>query len=296
MVKIVERYFSEGSAIPPGLYLVSTPIGNARDITLRALDTLAGADALAAEDTRNARKLLGLHGLRLGGRLLYSYSDHNAEVRVPQLIALLREGKSVALLSDAGTPMISDPGLRLVRASVSEGIPVIPVPGASALLSALCLSALPTDRFIFAGFAPSASGARKNFYSGLADARETIVIFESPKRLRASIEDMIQSFGGERQAAACREITKKFEEARRGTLAEIAASFSATEPRGEFTIVIGGAAESKFSDREIRECIAAAMEEMSVRDAAAFASSSIGVSKSVAYRIALELKRELSRN
>ncbi len=279
----------------PGLYLVSTPIGNARDITLRALDTLELSDALAAEDTRTARRLLGIHGIGLRGRTLLSYRDHNAEAQIPKLISLLKDGKSVALLSDAGTPMISDPGFRLVRSAVAEGLPVIPVPGASAVLPALCLSALPTDKFLFAGFVPSAGRARKNFLSELAKSRETVVLFESPNRLCRSLSDMIAAFGGERPAAACREITKKFEESRRGTLDEILAHFSEVEPIGEFTIVIGGAPERTVSDDEVRERIAEAMKEMSLRDAAAFASDSLGVARSAAYGIALELKRRQSR-
>ena len=296
MGKTIAKKFRGSDAIPPGLYIVSTPIGNARDISLRALDALSGSDALVAEDTRTARKLLGLHGIGLGGRQLYSYSDHNAETRTPQLIGLLRAGKSVALLSDAGTPMISDPGYQLVKAAVEDSIAVMPVPGPSAILSALCISALPTNRFLFAGFAPSASGARKSFFSELAKSRETVVLFEAPNRLRESLGDMVLSFGGERPAAACREMTKKFEEARRGTLEEISAYFSAVKPRGEFTIVVGGARESTISEGEIRECVANAMKEMSLRDAAAYAAGSLGVAKSVAYRIALEVKREGSIN
>lgn len=296
MAESIGRISSDGNAISPGLYLVSTPIGNARDITLRALDTLEKADALAAEDTRTARKLLGFHGIGMRGRRLYSYRDHNAEVQIPKLISILRGGKSVALISDAGTPMISDPGFRLVQAVVSDGISVFPVPGASALLSALCLSALPTDRFQFAGFLPSARNARKKYLAELKNVRETIVLFEAPSRLGESLEDMVATFGGERPAAACREMTKKFEEAHRGTLNNIAEYFSAVKPKGEFTIVIGGAQEELVSTEEVRECVAEALKEMSLRDAVEFASSSLGVAKGVAYRIALEHKRREETN
>ena len=213
--------------VPPGLYLTAVPIGNARDITLRALDMLAAVDAIACEDTRVTGKLLGLYGI--SGSLI-SYHDHNADKMRPAILKRIAQGQSVALVSDAGTPLISDPGYKLVRAAQDQGLTVTCLPGASAPLAGLLLSGLPSDRFLFAGFAPSRSAARRAFFASLSPVQATLVFFESAKRLPASLADLAATLG-DREAAVTRELTKRFEEARRGTLASLAEHYRPWEVR-----------------------------------------------------------------
>jgi len=199
-------------SLESALYFVATPIGAARDITLRGLDILARADVLAAEDTRNTKRLLDIHGVDLGARWIVPYHDHNGAAQRPKLIAALKEGKSVAYMSDAGTPLIADPGFALARDVIAAGLKVRAAPGASALLTALAVAGLPTDRFFFAGFLPPKTGARQKELGLLAPVPGTLVFYESPKRIHGSLTDMVQVLGGDRQAAVCRELTKKFEE------------------------------------------------------------------------------------
>ena len=205
------------STLGSGLYLVATPIGNARDITLRALDVLAGADVLAAEDTRQTRKLLEIHGIKRSGPVV-PYHDHNGPAQRPRLLAAMAEGRSVALVSDAGTPLVADPGYRLAVEAAAAGHAVTAVPGASALLAALAVAALPTDRFLFAGFLPPRQAARRRALAELAAVPATLVFYKSPRRLAASLADMAAVLGAERAAAVCRELTKRFEEATRAPL------------------------------------------------------------------------------
>ncbi|MCY4548310.1 MAG: 16S rRNA (cytidine(1402)-2'-O)-methyltransferase [Defluviicoccus sp.] len=275
--------------IPPGLHLVSTPIGNLRDITLRALDTLRGADLIACEDTRVTRKLLTAYGIQ--GRLA-AYHDHNAARAGPALIARLEAGEAVALVSDAGTPLISDPGFRLVGEAVARGIPVTALPGPSAPLAALVLSGLPTDRFHFAGFAPPRPAARRTFLRALADMDATLVLLESPRRLAAALADMNAVFGP-RQAAVARELTKLHEEVVHGDLASLAAGYAGeSPPRGEIVIVIGppGMAEPA-GDAEIDARLGEALATMSVRDAAALVAEATNAPRRRVYRRALALAR-----
>jgi 16S rRNA (cytidine1402-2'-O)-methyltransferase len=206
------------NAIPPGLHFVATPIGAARDITLRALDILAGADVLAAEDTRTLRHLMEMHGVALNGRMVLAYHDHNGDQMRPRLIEALKAGKSVAYASEAGTPLVADPGFQLARAAIDEGLTVLAAPGPSALLCALSVSGLPTDRFFFAGFLPPKSAARKTSLRDLAQVPGSIIFYESPRRIDACLRDMIETLGPNRQAAICRELTKRFEEILRGNL------------------------------------------------------------------------------
>lgn len=279
--------------LAPGLYVVATPIGAARDITLRALDILRTADLLAAEDTRSLRRLMAIHGIRRDGRTIIAYHDHNAGQQLPRLIAALRDGRSVALVSDAGTPLVADPGYRLVREAQAADLPVRSAPGASALLAALAVAGLPTDRFLFAGFLPVKAGARTRSLAELAAVPATLVFFESPRRLAGSLAAMAETLGAERQAAVCRELTKRFEEVRRGTLGELAAAHAAEgPPKGEIVVVIGPPPERVAGPEALDEALAAALEGASVRDAADSVARSLGLPRRVVYARALEISRE----
>ena len=273
--------------LPCGLYLTAVPIGNARDITLRALDTLAAVDAIACEDTRVTGKLLGLYGI--SGSLI-SYHDHNADKMRPAILKRIAEGQSVALVSDAGTPLISDPGYKLVRAAQEQGLPVTCLPGASAPLTGLLLSGLPSDRFLFAGFPPSRSAARRSFFASFAQVPATLLFFESAKRLPASLADLAATLG-DREAAVTRELTKRFEEARRGTLEELADHYRTDgPPKGEVVLVVGppGAAPV-MGDAEIDALLREAMERLSLRDAAAAVAEASGRPRRAVYQRALAL-------
>ncbi|WP_142849058.1 16S rRNA (cytidine(1402)-2'-O)-methyltransferase [Telmatospirillum sp. J64-1] len=279
-----------GSKPAAGLYLVATPIGNIRDITLRALDVLAGADLVACEDTRVTAKLLGLLGLKAP---LFAYHDHNADRAGPALLEKLRAGLAVALVSDAGTPLVSDPGFRLVRACVEEGIPVTSLPGPSAPLTALQLSGLPSDRFLFAGFLPNKSSARRTVLAELAGVPATLIFFESPHRLAESLEDMAAVLGG-RDAAVARELTKLFEEVRRAPLPTLAAHYAeAGGPKGEVVVVVGPPGEAEAASAEdVDALLRDALADASVRDAAATVAAATGRPRREIYARALELAKE----
>ena len=270
----------------PGLYLTATPIGNAADITLRALTILANCDAIVAEDTRVTSRLLSVHGIV---RPLLVYNDHNAASMRPKLLQRLRGGARLALVSDAGTPLVSDPGYKLVRDALEEGIPVFPVPGASAVLAALISSGLPTDRFLFAGFLPQKGGERR---AGLADLREipaTLVFFESAQRLAASLTDMAEILGS-RPAAVAREITKLYEEVRRGTLDQLAGHYAGTPPKGEIVVVVGPPeGEGTPDESHIDHLLKQALPFMPVKAAAALIAEATGASRNAVYRRALLL-------
>ncbi len=223
---------------PGTLYLCATPIGNLEDITLRVLSVLKSVDYLAAEDTRRTIKLLNHYEIKVP---LISYHEHNRRQKGPQLIELLQQGKNIALVSDAGTPGISDPGYDLVCLAIEHGINVIPLPGPTAFVAALIASGLPTDRFVFEGFLPKARGERLKVVAGLRGETRTLVFYESPHRLLATLAELATALG-DRPAAAAREITKKFEEISRGTISELQAKFGAAAPRGEFTLIVGGSA------------------------------------------------------
>lgn len=277
----------ERKPLAAGLYLVSTPIGAARDITLRALDVLASADVLAAEDTRTLRHLMEIHGVPLDGRALVACHDHNEEGVAARLLRAVAEGKSVAYASEAGTPLVSDPGFVLARAAVAEGLPVLAAPGASAVLAALAVAGLPTDRFLFAGFAPSARSGRVRFLEELREVTATLVLYESPKRVAALLEDAAAVLGAARAAAVCRELTKRFEEVRRGTLGELAAALADEEPRGEIVVVIDRGAEVAADAATWEEALDRAMETLSVKDAAAMVAEAYGLPRREVYQVAL---------
>ena len=272
--------------LQPGLYLVATPIGNLRDITLRALDVLGAADLVVCEDTRVTAKLLAAYGLQ---KKTISYNDHNADKQRAPLLAKLGNGARVALVSDAGTPLVSDPGYKLVRDALDLGIAVTPVPGPSAPLSALQLSGLPTDRFVFTGFCPPKSEGRKKSFQEWMNTKATLLIFETGPRLADSLRDMAEIFGADRPAAVVREITKKFEEARRDTLDNLAAHYADNEALGEIVVVVGPAGDAACSDADIKAQLKKALETMSVRDAAAFVAAATGQPKKRVYELALTI-------
>ena len=274
------------NVLQPGLYLVATPIGNLRDITLRALDVLGGADLILAEDTRVAGKLLAAHGL--SGKL-ERYDEHAAARARPKALAALTSGAKVALISDAGTPLVSDPGYRLVREVVDMGIAVHPIPGASALLAALTVAALPTDRFLFAGFPPPKSVARRTFFQELAPIRATLVFYEGGSRLAASLADMAAVFG-ERPAAVARELTKLHETVLRASLAELAADPANAAPKGEIVVLVGPGAERVATADEADVALAEALTRAGPAEAASEVSKALGLNRRDLYRRALDLK------
>ena len=272
-----------------GLCIVATPIGNAGDLGHRALDILNGADLIACEDTRVTAKLLGIYGIQTP---TLSYHEHNARRQLPRLMERLENGETVALVSDAGTPLISDPGYRLIEACLAADVGLTAVPGPSAVMAALVLSGLPTDRFFFQGFVPSKTGQRKTALGELAAVPGSLVVLESAKRLAAMLQDAAEVLGP-RPAAVTRELTKKFEEVRRGTLDELAAHYEqAGPPKGEVTVVIGPPlAAPEVSDAALDELLGAALDAGTVRDAAAEVAAATGLPRRTVYARAVALKQ-----
>ncbi|MBL0941117.1 MAG: 16S rRNA (cytidine(1402)-2'-O)-methyltransferase [Alphaproteobacteria bacterium] len=266
------------------LSIVSTPIGNAEDITLRALSVLKEADLIACEDTRVTSKLLAIHQIHTP---LISYHDHNAEQVRPRIIEALKQGQSIALVSDAGTPLISDPGYKLVRNCVEEGLHVVCVPGPCSVLAALTLSALPTHSFYFAGFAPAKSKARQVFFSDLLGVPGTLIFFESARRLSDSLTDMMTVFGN-RQAVVARELTKKFEEIRKDQLQGLI-NFYATHgaPKGEIVVLLDAGGPQPRKDQDLDELLKIVLEQKSLRDAVELVATTTGVSRRRIYERAL---------
>lgn len=275
-------------SLTPGLYITATPIGNASDITLRALDVLRSCDAIVAEDTRVTSRLLAIHGI---SRPFLIYNDHNAPTMRPKLLQRLREGARLALVSDAGTPLVSDPGHKLVTAALAEGIVVHPVPGPSAALAALTVSGLPSERFLFVGFLPAKTGERRSALGELAPIPATLILFESAQRLAETLRDMAEVLGA-REAAVTRELTKLHEEVRRGRLLELAAFYAeAGAPKGEITLVIGPPdAKIEENPARIDELLAQVLPLMPVRHAATLIADLTGVSKRTVYNRAIALK------
>ncbi|MDF1608337.1 16S rRNA (cytidine(1402)-2'-O)-methyltransferase [Hoeflea sp. YIM 152468] len=273
--------------VTPGLYLVSTPIGNLSDMTLRGLETLGGADIIACEDTRVSRVLLDRYGIITRP---YAYHEHNAERVGPKLMAALTAGKSVALISDAGTPLISDPGYRLSQTAIEAGVPVVPVPGASAPMAALVASGLPSDAFLFAGFLPSKDKARRDRFAGFATTEATLMFFESPNRLAASLKAASDVLGTERPAAVCRELTKAYEEVRRGTLGELAAQYQGENVRGEIVLVIGPGTTPLPSQDDVDALLAKLAAELPAGKAATEAARLTGLVRKDLYQRLLAMK------
>ena len=277
--------------LAPGLYFVATPIGTARDITLRALDVLASADVIAAEDTRSMRRLMDIHGVGLGDRPLLAYHDHNGRRMRPRILAELAAGRSVAYASEAGMPLIADPGFDLSRAVSEAGFAVTCAPGASAVTTALTLAGLPTDKFLFAGFLPNSSSQRKSALRGLRDIPATLVFYESPKRLAAMLRDAAACLDENRAATVCRELTKKFEDVRPGTLRELAAHYAETPAKGEIVVLIDRGGPRIASEAEIEAAVVRELLSKSVKDAAESVARDLGVAKRMAYQIALKLDK-----
>ena len=278
--------------LEPGLHLIATPIGAARDITLRALDILALADVLAAEDTRSLRHLMEIHGVPLGGRPLLAYHDHNGAAMRPRILAVLAEGRSVAYASEAGTPLVADPGYQLARAVVAAGHTLRAAPGPSAVLAALAVSGLPTDRFLFAGFPPATAGARAAFLTELATVPATVVLFESPKRVSRTLMELSQSFGAGREAVVCRELTKRFEEVSRGTLGSLLVAFADRDVKGEIVLVIGRPLPVVLGEADVDAALRAALARQTVKAATAEVAASLGLPRREVYQMALRIAAE----
>jgi 16S rRNA (cytidine1402-2'-O)-methyltransferase len=280
---------AEAEPIQPGLHVVATPIGNLRDISLRALGTLAAADAVIAEDTRVTKVLLAHYGISTP---LVAYHEHNAAVVRPHLLARLASGSALALVSDAGTPLVSDPGFKLVSEALAQGASVTAVPGASAVLAALVIAGLPTDRFFFEGFLPQKQGARRARLAELAAIPGTLVFFESPRRIAEMLGDLAAILG-ERQAAIARELTKHFETVRRGSLTELAAALASEEPpKGEIVVLVAPPAENQeqqASDATIDAKLQDALRTLSVKDAASVVAAESGQKRRKVYARAVAL-------
>lgn len=273
-----------------GLYLVATPIGNLGDISERAIDVLTHADLIACEDTRNTKKLLTLLGIT--GKNLTAYHEHNADQARPKILERLRNGAMIALVSDAGTPLISDPGYRLVQDCIDQNIYVTAIPGASAVLTALQLSGLPSHRFLFEGFLPAKTTAKKKELALLANIPATIIFYESPQRLQETLTDMIEVLGN-RSAAVVRELTKKFEQTVRGSLSELSDYYTQNgAPKGEIVIVVAPAEQKEATSEEITALLKDALKTMRLKQAAAEVAEKTGESKTKLYQMALALKND----
>jgi 16S rRNA (cytidine1402-2'-O)-methyltransferase len=274
------------------LYIIATPIGNLEDMTYRAVRILGEVDLIAAEDTRHSLKLLNHFGI---SKPLTSYFDHNQQIKGERILNALRQGKSVALISDAGTPCVSDPGYQLVRDAVAENIPVVPVPGACAAVAALAASGLPTDSFTFAGFPPSRQGKRRTFLSGMNSLPGTLVLYEAPHRLLETLSD-IREVLGERQVIVARELTKMFEEFIRGSASEVIAAVSQGIVRGEVVVLIAPGEAAPGESEPLAEVLRRLMADgsLSIKDIAKQAAVISGVSRSDAYAEALRLKNDLN--
>ena len=277
------------AVLPAGLYVVATPIGNLGDMTTRAIETLRAVDLIACEDTR----VTGILGQRFAlGTPLTPYHDHNADVARPMLLEKLQAGAAIALVSDAGTPLISDPGYKLVRACAEAGITVVPVPGPSAMLAALTVAALPTDRIFFAGFLPAKQAARRDAIADVKTLQATLVFYDSTQRLPETLADLAAVLGP-RNAAVCRELTKLHEDIRRGTLDDLAKMYAAEgPPKGEVVIVVGGAEPLAFTADDVDNALRIALQTMSVRDAAASVAEALRQSRRALYARALELAKK----
>jgi 16S rRNA (cytidine1402-2'-O)-methyltransferase len=286
---VLQGHSFAAGTIVPGLHVVSTPIGNLADITLRALSTLAAADLIACEDTRVTRKLTDRYVVATP---LTPYHDHNAAAARPKLLQRLADGAAIALVSDAGTPLLSDPGFKLVRAAQEAGHTVTVLPGASAPLAALVLAGLPTDEFLFAGFLPAKQAARRARIAELAAIPATLVLFETAPRIAAALGDLAAGLG-HREAAVCRELTKLHEEVRRGDLGSLAQSFSETDTRGEIVLVIGPpAAAPPAAIGDADPLLRAALTRVSLKDAVSEVAEATGLPRREVYRRALALVKE----
>lgn len=275
-------------SLVPGLYVVATPIGNLADVTLRAISILARVDLVYCEDTRHSRQLFTQYGISRG---LRAYHEHNEDQELPRVLGELAAGRSVALVSDAGTPLVSDPGFKLVREAAAAGHRVISIPGPSAPIAALACSGLPTDRFLFAGFLPAKSSGRKARLAELAGISTTLIVFEAPSRIAETLRDMAEILGAERQAVVARELTKLHEEVRRGPLGDLAEQAGEIESRGEIVVLVGPPAPSEVTDEEIVARLEEHLSHGSVRDASRSVAEELGVARSRVYDLAVRTRR-----
>ncbi len=281
---------SQLSKVTGGLYIVATPIGNAQDITLRALDLLKQADTILCEDTRMTAKLLMIHGI--SRKKTIAYHEHNASNMRPKVLQKLHDGEVVVLVSDAGTPLINDPGYKLVRECAELGLPYTTAPGASSVICAMVLSGLPSDRFLYLGFLPNKTTARKKALDEVKSVRATLITLESPRRVAACLKDMAEVLGN-REAAVTREITKKFEEVRRAPLPELAAMYENEDPRGEVVLVIGPPddTQEEVTAEDLDALLENALARLSVRDAVKEVVDATGLKKREVYNRALKLNK-----
>ncbi|WP_205758579.1 16S rRNA (cytidine(1402)-2'-O)-methyltransferase [Qingshengfaniella alkalisoli] len=279
----------EKTNLQAGLYLVATPIGTARDITLRALDLLASADALVAEDTRSLRHLMMIHGVPLDGRKVIAYHDHSKPASRAGIVALIAGGRSVAYASEAGTPLIADPGYHLVRDVLAAGFSVTSAPGPSAAINAMALAGLPTDRFLFLGFLPNKSKARREALKPFVDLPVSVILYESPKRVAALLDDLSAVAGGDRPVALCREMTKRFEQVRRGTVADVAQTVQDDPPRGECVLIVGPGEAREVDEADLEAALRAELVNNSLKDAAQIVADRFGAKKRQVYQLALSL-------
>lgn len=291
----MNKKVTKEETLTPGLYLVATPIGSSQDITLRALDVIQSSDVIIAEDTRIARRLMSIHNIGLKGRNLLTYNDANGSQKRPKIINLLKEGNSVCLLSDAGSPLIADPGMKLVQDALDNNIFIQVVPGPSSVIAALSVAGLPTDKFMFAGFIPSQDSARESFLDDLANVQATLVLFETARRLTSSLITIRDKFGSKRRAVICRELTKKFEEVWRGSIAELAAKADHMQPKGEIVILIDRQEILAPSTEIIDQHLRIALSKMSLRDSVLEVSQALGAKRRDVYQIAISIQEKKSQ-
>ena len=282
-------YF-EVKSLDPGLYIVSIPIGRARDITLNGLDVLASADIIVAEDTRMIKKLLNIYSIPLSGLKLISYHDHNAKKQIPKLLDFLELGSRVAFVSDAGTPLISDPGYLLVKEIAKKGFLVTSAPGPSAVLAALTVSGLPTDKFMFCGFLPNQKTARSKYIMSCNIPATTLIFFETSNRIIACLDDMISQFGTEREIVVCRELTKKFETIYRGSAIQVREQLNKDTIKGEIVLLISPGVAEKSNIDEIERSLIKLMDSHSLKESVQIVATNFNVSKKTIYQMALKLK------
>ena len=275
--------------LDPGLYFVATPIGAARDITLRAMDVLRDADVLVAEDTRSLRKLMDIHSIPLRGRKIISYNDHNGSSKRPLILSEIALGKSVSYSSEAGSPLVADPGYQLGREVTNSGYRVVTVPGACAVIAALTVSGLPTNQFFYAGFLPNSKSARQKFLKLVESIPGTLVFYESPKRLNKALIDMLFILGPERPVVIARELTKKFEETIRSTLGEINEKIEGRSIKGEIVILLGKKPETIFNLEDLHKILLVELRKNSLKDSVLKISMRTGVARSLVYKAALEI-------
>ncbi len=276
-----------------GLYLVATPLGSARDITLRALDVFSSCDAIAAEDTRLLRKLLNIHNISINDRPLISYNDFNGDQIRPKIFEWLDKNMAVAYASDAGMPLIADPGYQLSKQAANRGFYVTSVPGASACITALTLSGLPTDRFFFEGFLPVTKEKRRQKLKELSNLQSTLIFYESPKRLIKMFDDLVAIMGENRRAVIARELTKKFEQIISGTLAELYAIIQKEQLKGELVVLLDRPISTGLADIDVKAELSVALSKMTLKDASNFVAAANGLSKRYVYNLALSMRENL---